>query len=266
MLPPNEWLADAKRLAINGIARVYHGAERRPNMVVRNLPDKYTVYCHHCHEGGVVKKEMVKLSAPTPDVKRNSRDPGLLLPINLDVPVPNVPYKDIIKFLHEKHMSLDIITPLDPYWSNQDQRIVFRTPDQTIGRDLWGKSKAKWYSYTRQALYCRASPSELTDKVVVLTEDFFSAIKGQHYAPDHVVCVAMLGTTLHNDLAVALTTSKSVIVSLDNDAAGIKGAAEVRQKLELLGVPNQVYLPHELGLDPKDEDELWWKNMYATTA
>ena len=65
MLHPDEWLREAKRLPIGRAARVYHGAEHRPNLVVKNLPDRYTCYCHRCHEGGVVLKEFVKVEQPT---------------------------------------------------------------------------------------------------------------------------------------------------------------------------------------------------------
>ena len=68
MLHKEEWLKDAQALPIGRCNRIYHGAEHRPNLVVWNLEDRWSAYCHACKEGAVVKKDFVK-------IKRSSEDP-----------------------------------------------------------------------------------------------------------------------------------------------------------------------------------------------
>lgn len=257
MLDPKEWLKDAKRVAIGGSNRVYHGAERRPNLVVRNLPDKYTAYCHACHEGGVVMKELVKVQDTPPVVVNRKRDdPGQLYSIDVQTPNPNVPIKDIVRFLHDKDMSLHTLAALHPMWSPQDQRIVFITPDQVVGRDITGRSPSKWYTYKSANSYNRAKPISFNGEHVVLTEDYFSAAKGQHYCADRLF-VGLMGTTMYSDLTVALCDAAHVTVLLDCDDAGRTAAPTISRTLNLLDIPHTVLFPHE-GCDPKNMDHNWW--------
>lgn len=258
MLPTNEWLSDAKRIAVGSTNRVYHGAERRPNLVVRNLQDRYTAYCHSCKEGGVVMKDVVRVTANEFKTTPLSTNPGLLLRIDLES--LNVPVPKIVEFLHSKDMSLFTLQAQAPMWSAKDQRIVFCTPDQVLGRDITGKSPAKWHMYRGAHNYARAKDVSLEDKVVVLTEDFFSAAKGQHYCPDYVF-VALVGTVLHPDLAVELMKAKHVILCLDGDDAGWHGATSIARKLNLLGIPYELRFP-PAGKDPKNMDASWWENVF----
>lgn len=262
-LPKEEWLSDAKRLAINSSKRVYHGAERRPNLVVRNLPDRWTCFCHSCHKGGVVMKEIVKIvnTPPEPKDKKARNDPGLLLPINLNIPNPNVPYADIALFLHSKDMALHYLQAVNPQWSGSDKRIVLHTPDQMVGRDLTGSSRSKWYSYTMQNSFNRARFEAFKDKIVVLTEDYFSALKGQWFAPEGFLCVSLMGTALQADLTVALCDARFVVLCLDNDKGGTDAAPVIRKTLSLMGIPHTEVWP-ELGADPKNMPPAWWQDMF----
>ena len=54
MLPRQDWLDQAKRLAVGMKIRVRHQRERRANMVISNDKDRWWAYCNACKEGGVV--------------------------------------------------------------------------------------------------------------------------------------------------------------------------------------------------------------------
>ena len=74
MLPEQDWLDKAKRLAIGMRVRVRHRHESRPNMVIANEKDKFWAYCQKCKEGAVVQKEHVLFG--TSVTKADSSPPG----------------------------------------------------------------------------------------------------------------------------------------------------------------------------------------------
>jgi hypothetical protein len=262
-LHPSEWLHLAKKLPVGRTQRVYHGAEKRPNLVVKNLTDKYTAWCHACHKGGVYQKEFVKVLDDVRPTNRKAGDPGFLRSINLALPDLNIPYSDIVMFLHSKHMTLDYIQHLNPQWSAQDKRIVLTTEDQCVGRDTTGHSPSKWYKYYGDCSYVRAKPSALAGKTVVLTEDLFSACKGQFFYQD-VLFISVMGTVVYDDLLHLLLKAKQVLVMFDGDSAGTLGTQNTLQKLRLVGIPcYNVSVP--LNCDPKDQPPEWWRTLNLGT-
>ena len=262
-LHPSEWLDRAKKLPVGRTERVYHGAERRPNLVLKNLPDKYTAWCHACHRGAVHKKEFVKVQLEATPTNRKAGDPGFLRSINLTLPDPNIPYSDIVMFLHSKHMALDYIQHLNPKWSAQDKRIVLATQDQVVGRDITEVSHSKWYKYSGGCSYVRAKPTTLKAKTVVLTEDLFSACKGQFFYQD-VLFISVMGTVVYDDLLHLLLKAKQVFVMFDGDSAGTLGTQHTLQKLRLVGIPcYNVSVP--LNCDPKDQPPDWWRTLNLGT-
>jgi hypothetical protein len=252
-----EWLPQAKRLAVGMTKRVYHGAESRPNLVVKNMDAYYSGYCHACHEGGRVDKEFVIIRPVTP-TNRLAGDPGHLRRIDFAVPDMNIPYQKLATFLHSKNMAVDYLP--NPMWSAQDQRIVFVGVDQVVGRDVTGLSPSKWYRYSQTANYMRVQPTALADQIVILTEDFFSAAKGNYFAPAGVCCVSLMGTVMFPDLFSELLRAKKVIILLDGDDAGRAGASQILRSLRLVGVTvvNST-LPE--GKDPKDMSPTWWEQF-----
>jgi len=258
MLHPSEWLKEAKQLPVGRTKRTYHGAEKRPNLVIRNTDTGWSAYCHSCHDKGYVAKEFVKVLEVAPVVRKAS-GAGFLRSLNLETDL-NIPYSDISLFLHKKGMSLQYIQHLDPKWSAQDKRIVLTTKQQVLGRDITGFSPSKWWKYSGDYSYVLATDKPLQDKVVVLTEDLFSACKGQYFAPENVVFIAVTGTRIQDELLVQLTKVKQVVMLLDGDAAGDAGTTHITRTLRLIGVPHRVVrLPN--GCDPKDMSPEWWTNF-----
>ena len=64
MIPREEWLQDAQALPVGRSERVYHGAEHRQNMLIKNKPDGWSCWCFSCQDGGFVPKEHVRLQEP----------------------------------------------------------------------------------------------------------------------------------------------------------------------------------------------------------
>lgn len=253
----DHWLAEAKRLPIGRSNRIYHGAERRPNLVIRNLADSYRAYCHSCHEGQVVKKEFVS-TLPVAQ-EELSRDHGKLVGLECLI---GTDADRIARFLLSKNMTWEMVYKHCLY-SHKDQRLVFKTPTVVIGRDITERSKAKWVRYKGDKSY--ASPIQFTGitKVgnITLVEDYLSVLKGYHYINQERLygngIISMQGTEIKPELTEILLRADHVTLCFDNDAAGIAGARKAAQQLDLLGVSNSTIFP-DVNKDPKDMWGEWW--------
>lgn len=254
----DHWLAEAKRLPVGRSNRIYHGAERRPNLVIRNLQDSYRAYCHSCHEGQVVKKEFVKPYEP-PVLPEKTKDHGVLTPL---VQLPEHKLLPIIRFLNSKGLSYEMVERYAMY-SAKDERLVFQTPTLTIGRDVTGKSKAKWLRYKGNRGYAAAVfvNKDHPQGNIVLVEDYLSVLKGHHYITKECLfsnaIVSMQGTDIKPELTEILLNADHVTLCFDNDAAGIEGARKAAQQLDLLGISNSTIFP-DVNKDPKDMWGEWW--------
>lgn len=254
-----EWLPLAQALPIGGKRRVRHGAEHRENMVVQNRKDRWTAYCFACHEYAVKYKDCVKL---TEDAPQNpsviASKPPVFVPMN----DPNTPVADVVKFLYSKHMSLSLLNKYNPMWETTKQRLCLHLQDVLIGRDIYGRDKAKWYNYAQACSYALI-PEENPSKsgIITLAEDVFSAIKIKHYWPE-VTSIALLGTVMHSDLLEYIKENTVlVVIMLDADKAGREGATKIQRKLNLHGVPNFSLFPDEG--DPKDQSEDWFRGLWT---
>lgn len=261
-LPDAEWLHFAKRLAIGAKASVRHGNETTCAMNVANMVDRYTAYCHRCHEGGVVMKDSVRLTAQAPK-KSHDLDPGPLWPVSVATPNPNVPLGQIVGFLHSKGMTLDMFqTP--PLYAPQAGRLIFDTVDARMGRDVTGAVNRKWQEYSRHNAFNRARAlTFIGHSVFVLTEDYFSAVKAQFYCPStEVLCVSIMGTRLSNDLLFQLMEAKprKVVLLLDNDKGGWGGAPTIARGLRAAELPVEIRWPATK--DPKNMTAHWWAGFY----
>lgn len=240
MLPPSEWLAQAKRLPVGRSERIFHGREGRPNLVVYNSETEWSAYCHRCHKAGRVSKTHVVIGAPQDARRPDPTPPRDCVPLfrhgvycEYDAPVA--------AFLFRKHMVPSLLPPLS--YSPSRKRIILTAGGVQLGRDITELSVTKWMQYGRKATYFSLGN---TTRIAVLVEDTFSAYKVHRAAPDlGVVCC--LGTHLSPALRLALP--KAVIVMFDGDHAGYTGAAEAKRNLPLSAVSIRC-APD--GLDPKD--------------
>lgn len=261
----SEWLSEAQSVPVGRSKRIYHGAEHRPNLVVSNKPDRWTAYCFACKEYAEKRKDFVRiLEEQAPDPKEIYGEPEVFM--NLLEPSAKwlTPISDIAYFLHTKHMSLEWLRPYNPRWDCKRKRLVLDFQGKTIGRDIYGNSRCKWYDYRRATSNQRGlgNNSSATDcnpssTKLVITEDAFSAIKGQCAVPN-VQFIALMGTTLTNSLETSLLHSqpKMVYLMLDGDEAGRKATIRIMRRLEIFGIACKDVSP-EVG-DPKDYPKEWY--------
>jgi hypothetical protein len=248
-LPVDEWLAEAQRLPVGQTKRVIHGAEGRANMVLRNEQGHWGAFCYECNRRGRKMKEHVRLVDTPVQGPAPSSYPGDLVPIDRS----GSRERDIIVHYQYKGVSAIILGSKNSFWSEKDRRIVFRTPDGMIGRALDPWVLNKWHTYSR-ASYIRARPVGIAGRYIILTEDYYSAMKLQHYLEGgfpEVLAVSCCGTRVSPSLLAQLADAAAVFTMFDGDFWGDKAADSAERSVSLMGT--RCYrIPTPRGLDPKD--------------
>lgn len=240
MIPEEEWLDRAKRLAVGMRMRVRHRNESRVNMVIANEADRWWCYCQRCHDGGVVKKEHVMLGATVGVVEPT------VVPTDLYVPAPDsFEMLTIAKFLASKNMDLKYF-PLGVMYSPSRRRIMLNVNGHTHGRDITGKSPQKWMNYSN------VSTIGTSCGHAVIVEDLFSWHKVQYAVGANADAVCALGTQAKYALMLSILNATRIDWFMDADAAGDEGASKGMQRMRVhtSAVQRRVRPPE--GKDPKD--------------
>ena len=243
MIPEHEWLPQAQRLAVGMRLRVRHRRESRANMTIGNDRDRWWCYCQRCKEGGVVLKEHVLLSAPVVEEVHD-----LTVPTDLR-PVMGSDFEDTVgRFLASKGMMFPYLPKL--WYSASTRRLCLQdNSGGWHGRDLTGKSNAKWLHYAKPHLVgtvCRCT---------VLTEDIFSMYKVRFALRNtpEIGTATTLGAGCSTTAALALKNCTTLVWAYDGDSAGDDGYKSGSKRMRAL-VPRQLRARPPDGLDPKDMD------------
>lgn len=242
MLPRNEWLPQAQRLAVGMRMRVVHNRERTAAMTISNERDRWWCYCQRCKQGGVVMKDHVLLTAPAQAVTVQE----LTLPTDVQ-PVMGSEYEEAVgRFLASKNMMFPYLPTV--YYSLSARRMLLNDAGHWHGRDLTGRSERKWLNYHGQKFVGMPAPR------TVITEDLFSMYKLRFAlrGSDVQVCCS-LGAGIHDAAVLALRNCTDVVCAYDADKAGDAGAAAVRTRLRPFGMRVRRARPPD-GQDPKDMD------------
>ena len=237
-LEESGWLQVAQRLPIGTSRRIKHAGEPTPALVVYNNVDSWSAYCWRCKATARIMKSHVLLGAAPPKIER--RFPPDALPL-ISHEYAHVVYA----FLPSKGMDVSYL-PDSALFSAADKRLILREGAACVGRDITGRSGAKWLSYTDDKVF----GNPISGEPVVVVEDAFSYYKVKHAVPNANV-VAALGTSLTPALKLRLIQCASVVIFFDGDKGGADGAARWRFELAPHGTPVIVALAPS-GLDPKD--------------
>ena len=242
MLPEQDWLHKAKRLAVGMTSRTYHRNEGRANLTIGNMADRWYAWCHRCHEGAVVHKEHVRLTEAL-----EVPDTSLVFPKDT-VAVWNSEYEEPVeRFLATKNMASMYLPPL--MYSPSRKRLLLQSNGCWHGRDVTGRAASKWLNYSDAQI-----TGDVGDNVVVV-EDLFSMFKVRWALRDspnlHILCA--LGTQDKPALVARLMNAERIIWFFDADKAGDDGAQRCQLRLRAFG-HKQVRLRPPEGKDPKDMD------------
>lgn len=255
----SEWLGQAKKVPVGQKRRVYHGGEETKAMDVYNNPESWSAYCHRCHEGARIYKELLEKPDESAPQYRKYLDQSKLLKLSA---VDTHIRARIVKLLHDKGMSTVTIAALKPWYNPVDERLVFRFYGVDIGRDTTGRSGAKWLVYHRDVqrgyVYLQGENSYQTREPVILCEDLFSAQKIRYYTGWSTL--VLMGTNFKEEIAHFLL-DKFVVIATDGDKAGWKSMRSILTRCSLFGI-EAVSVDVPDGLDPKDMQPNHLINMF----
>lgn len=246
-LPKDEWLDAAKALHVGESKRIWHGAETRTNLLIRNTPEAWSAWCFHCNAGGYVRKHAVPLqaaqaaqAAQAPVSTADSIEQGLHLQALSECSLQV--QRDVTVFLQSKGCSAALLGEHLLGWDSARKRIVIAAEGCVLGRALYASS-AKWFCYRRAQILL---PDCIGSNHVVVVEDLLSALKLHKVLG--VAVLALAGTRMQaKDLLVL--QGKSAVLHLDADAAGVAGRLKIQRSLQLLQIPYKVL---QTAVDPKE--------------
>lgn len=225
------WLQACKRLAVGQTAR-FRCCGRTPAAVIFNKVDAWEMYCHRCHEPQKVRKQYVTLMQPEV-LPRVLPAPARLICISQTSAELQA---QLYGFLVSKGIMPEMAGAI--YYSEQLKRLVWDLQNGTyLARALHQYQQPKWVMLGQPAQYAAAQPLQHPTELVVLTEDWLSALKIQwvskKYSSVPVTAVSLLGTRLSLALKASLIQmNKPVLLMLDNDEAGWAGAKTVQRTLK----------------------------------
>ena len=260
-----EWLAQAQRLAVGRKQRVRHGFEASAAMDVYNDTEKWSAYCHRCHEGATVYKEHQQ-------VRRVIVEPDRIAP----VPATLIRLSDATEYEQRRCWELLCrkgcppgVVPEEMLWFDRSvQRLMLRSGTLALGRSLDQRRLPKWLPYgawhglpmtwtTRSDAGGTRHAASVKSTSLILTEDALSAHKVAKaidcYAPNAALSVvATLGTIITDRFLPNVIGRPAVICMYDGDPAGEAGFLSMRKRLSVWGQPVLDMRP--LKGDPKNND------------
>lgn len=255
-LDRSEWLESAQRLPIGGKCRVRHNFESRSNLMLFNNGDSWSCWCFACNEGGKVYKEHAQLIPnDLPCTTLPLKIPGDCRALqDASQEDKHKVYKYLLKRGLDPKVNMDGVEVLV---SPSTGRLLLKQQGGAyVGRGYLGqKVKALTFCNGIAPKYAHhpADPGDFKDKVVVLTEDYLSALKVRFAMKEHgdVVVVSVQGSSIPTAIIPKLLNAKSIQIMLDGDAPGIAGAKKIYHRLKGL-IQHVSIINTPLGKDPKD--------------
>ena len=250
MTHPANVLALADQLKLGQKRRVEHDCGEGKTMVVSRTERGTSYWCHRCHDKGWIPAERSLADRIAALNEATEWDGTAQQSLELPGPGKMNPqdWPDAPRlWLYKAGFSNDEIRRHGWYWNPKMERVIL--PVKVDGKTIYwqgrgfdtARPKALNPTVNREGLVAKYGRGDW----IALTEDILSAAKvggvGEAWA--------LLGTVLSYSTALALSEAgRPVLLMLDDDPAGRRGAAEAAKTLNLLGVRNhQVYF----GKDPK---------------
>ncbi len=253
---PEVWLSTAKRLPAGTTTRQPHVGDRtmRPNFIIGHDHGKYWCYCQSCGRGAVHEKSHVSVvgaSAPAASTELSLPSDKVSI-YELDT----FTREQIAAFLVAKHVDQLFLPEL--HFSEGRKRILLDTGVGWLGRDTTDTSPQKWLSYSGTTHLGRVDAGLHGARVpagctAIVVEDPFSYYKVRWAlrAVQGYTVYCALGTGVRPALALELVQHSRVLMFLDGDAAGRRGALAAQKQLKAYGTRVIPACAPE-GLDPKD--------------
>ena len=251
MLDPQSFRKQAEQLRPGERARVDHDCGPGRVLLISNNDEGYSAWCFRCNDKGFIPHPAQSLSERLAALERaRNAEERASSSVALPEPAMYDPQSWPVQarvWLYKAGLSNDDIERFGFYYHEPTRRIVL--PVRIAGEAVYWQARSV---DGRQPKYL--NPLVNKDKLyapygsgpcIVLTEDILSAARVSRVTE----AWSIMGTALPTGVLVALLQQqRPVVVMLDPDPAGAKGAARIAKQLSLLGVQHSVAVPHR---DPK---------------
>lgn len=253
-IPAREFKNIGESLSVGQRTRREHSCGDGRTLIVSRDGKGISAYCFRCHEKGWIPDE--RSLAERIQALSQAREQDQVAADSIELPGPGKmdtqdwPDEPLL-WLFKAGFSRDEIKALGWYWNPRMQRVILPVRDSSSKVLYWqgrgfdsSRPKAINPTVNREGLVAQYGTGTAW---VALTEDILSAAKVG--GVEGATAWALLGTVLSYSTALSLAElGRPVLLMLDDDPAGRRGAAEASKTLSLLGVPHkQVYF----GRDPK---------------
>ena len=253
-IPAREFKNIGESLSVGQRTRREHSCGDGRTLIVSRDGKGISAYCFRCHEKGWIPDE--RSLAERIQALSQAREQDQVAADSIELPGPGKmdtqdwPDEPLL-WLFKAGFSRDEIKALGWYWNPRMQRVILPVRDSSSKVLYWqgrgfdsSRPKAINPTVNREGLVAQYGTGTAW---VALTEDILSAAKVG--GVEGATAWALLGTGLSYSTALSLAElGRPVLLMLDDDPAGRRGAAAAAKTLNLLGVRNhQVYF----GKDPK---------------
>ena len=253
-IPAREFKNIGESLCVGQRTRREHSCGDGRTLIVSRDGKGISAYCFRCHEKGWIPDE--RSLAERIQALSQAREQDQVAADSIELPGPGKmdtqdwPDEPLL-WLFKAGFSRDEIKALGWYWNPRMQRVILPVRDSSSKVLYWqgrgfdsSRPKAINPTVNREGLVAQYGTGTAW---VALTEDILSAAKVG--GVEGATAWALLGTVLSYSTALSLAElGRPVLLMLDDDPAGRRGAAEASKILSLLGVwHKQVYC----GKDPK---------------
>ena len=253
-IPAREFKNIGESLSVGQRTRHEHSCGDGRTLLVSRDGKGISAWCFRCHAKGWIPDE--RSLAERIQALSQAQEWDQVAAASVELPGPGKmdtqdwPDEPLL-WLFKAGFSRDEIKSLGWYWNPRMQRVILPVRDHTGKVIYWqgrgfdsSRSKAINPTVNREGLVAQYGTGTAW---VALTEDILSAAKVG--GVEGAAAWALLGTVLSYSTALSLAAlGRPVLLMLDDDPAGRRGAAEASKTLSLLGVRHkQVYF----GRDPK---------------
>lgn len=253
-IPAREFKNIGESLSVGQRTRREHSCGDGRTLVVSRDGKGISAYCFRCHAKGWVPDE--RSLAERIQALSQAQEQDQVAADSIELPGPGKmdtqdwPDEPLL-WLFKAGFSRDEIKANGWYWNPRMQRVILPVRNTSGEVVYWqgrgfdsSRPKAINPTVNREGLVAQYGTGTAW---VALTEDILSAAKVG--GVEGATALALLGTVLSYSTALSLAElGRPVLLMLDDDPAGRRGAAEASKTLSLLGVPHkQVYF----GRDPK---------------
>ena len=257
-IPAREFKNIGESLSVGQRTRREHSCGDGRTLIVSRDGKGISAYCFRCHAKGWVPDE--RSLAERIQALSQAQEQDQVAAASIELPGPGKmdtqdwPDEPLL-WLFKAGFSRDEIKGLGWYWNPRMQRVILPVRDHTGKVIYWqgrgfdsSRSKAINPPVNREGLVAQYG---MGTAWVALTEDILSAAKVG--GVEGAAAWALLGTVLSYSTALSLAAlGRPVLLMLDDDPAGRRGAAEASKTLSLLGVRHkQVYFGRDAKLVPR---------------